>query len=555
LAFIKGFARSTDEYGIVESYRHCLSLKTAGLKSIRENRLFDDPDNPLTKLRKYYLSPKYHTYLRTLQSRSKKLKNLARHRKRLLADLRWGRLQGDMKPAAELIVRFINVFHSINRPPSLIVSPIRWFQSRRVGHFYFLQIAQGGAIITSKYRRFEILYLEERKLMKSLKSLARDMKEMEQATYLSPTLAQRAKVLVRLTAFTLIGGTIASVVADWFDPLFTAQHRATITDAITETSKEVAFEREFPIDVTGDFTSEDLQLLSIFLRPYKGLFQQMGLTHIFIAKPSLQAEVDYLGQVHTNSLLLNHTMRLFSGKITKNTVDHEVAHFWHLFHILRVSKEFDPLWIQACDKYSGYNLVHDEGALHYVYSDGSAPGPKYGYVEAYGGWNIREDVATFVETIKNNSDIFDRVKGDYPIYANKIKLLAKYKFISVAERDMALGKFAGKIRLLSNKATVNKTLTEVSQVLMRKGKKSERKKGSATYASYTLRTKTYAFDFSGKFRVNSAGQTIFIPRILTISKDGKIVLFVTGNKDSTWDYQKVAVQLHLESILLELGIR
>ena len=103
---------------------------------------------------------------------------------------------------------------------------------------------------------------------------------------------------------------------------------------------------------------------------------------------------------------------------------------------------FDNEWREI----SGKSHVAKTKGGYYIYeedinSESINLNPKYGYTRPYGGSNILEDVATFVEKM-NQPEFFKPLLSEdnewHEIYRGKLDLLYEYKFISESEYNKIL---------------------------------------------------------------------------------------------------------------------
>lgn len=121
---------------------------------------------------------------------------------------------------------------------------------------------------------------------------------------------------------------------------------------------------------------------------------------------------------------------------------HESAHL--LYHNL-FFKDFESKWKKISGEYNKVEII--KGVNYYKDSENPVA-PRHGYVMPYGGTQVSEDVATFVQKAYDSEFFKPLLSKDNPwrnIYREKLRLLREYRFLSDREYTAIL-RGAGEIK-------------------------------------------------------------------------------------------------------------
>lgn len=212
-------------------------------------------------------------------------------------------------------------------------------------------------------------------------------------------------------------------------------------DNVIEMPLELQLEQIYGFDIVGKFTQEDLDSLCNQLgNSYPPeLVRTLDLRRIVIFDEGSRGQVDYIGR----AMRREGEMRLFSGHLGA-IIDHEMAHFQTSTHERTASDCLGRLR----DIAGPYNQVEYEvgpaerggTALNVRYLSGDdRRAPFHGYMRAYGGVNIHEDISTYVQAVRGNITSFAQVTGDFHIYRGKLAWHRDCHYISNHEYTSAMG--------------------------------------------------------------------------------------------------------------------
>jgi len=237
---------------------------------------------------------------------------------------------------------------------------------------------------------------------------------------------------------------------------------------VNEVTKEL-FQKKYGIGLEGDYSDEDLALLSEKLdlstlemrRNVKGIVVYDDMDSL---KEACKSKIALIGCAGDEKIFLLRRM------IGTNTLDHEFGHLLHGYHQEK-AKEFELiktlnplLWFSEKEYpnledewrsvafggtkygYLGDAKLKDASSFVPISMTGTPYLPAKGFCRDYGTKSWEEDISTMLECVKGSSD---RNFNDYVCksgknydlrYAKKVDLLYKFKFISSTDYNRV---FAG----------------------------------------------------------------------------------------------------------------
>jgi len=226
------------------------------------------------------------------------------------------------------------------------------------------------------------------------------------------------------------------------DPLLNVAKKYQIQDRLDlDGSLDNPYEKELGVDILGEPTVKDLEKLVKFRKKHlKGTFADLGIEEIIIFPTKYNSLADYGAKYRGDTCVLNNQMWFFSGEIAERYFVHEVAHCKH--HKKKKEKTlflWELKWKLLAGPYNKVIRIQQKGLMGVEkYLDGTIYGPKYGYVDKYGGKNLEEDIATYVEEVVINPFEFRKVQTDFEIYHGKLELLLEADFITKPEYKRAV---------------------------------------------------------------------------------------------------------------------
>ncbi len=198
-----------------------------------------------------------------------------------------------------------------------------------------------------------------------------------------------------------------------------------------DSSQDNSLEKKLGIRILGYPTEEDINAIDIFYRDQKNhqrmfLKYDVGLERIVIFPPAMREHADYIGK----TVFDRKEIQFFSGQVN----NHGVAHheFTHLgIHYLDENNYlFSKEWAAIAGSYDKVSERKEGRTRRYFYNNNEErQDPLGGYITPYGGKSLEEDVATQVENVVVQPEVFGRVTESFDIYAQKLELLLCYEFI------------------------------------------------------------------------------------------------------------------------------
>ncbi len=218
--------------------------------------------------------------------------------------------------------------------------------------------------------------------------------------------------------------------------LTTAIEKYEELDAIdADSALDNSLEERLGIRILGYPTKEDIEDLEEFYgnvtnRQRIFLKENMGLERIVIFPPQMKNHSEYLGK----TVFDRKEIQFFSGQVN----EHGIAHheFTHLgIHYLQENDSpFIEEWRSIAGSYTHIEEIKNGKDVRYSYSKArDRQEPWLGYVTPYGGKTLHEDVATYVEYVVTEPEVFGKVTESFEIYSQKLELLLCYEFITQEE--------------------------------------------------------------------------------------------------------------------------
>ncbi len=194
-------------------------------------------------------------------------------------------------------------------------------------------------------------------------------------------------------------------------------------------------EQNLGITIRGEPTQKDLdELIQIYCqeqenRPTLPKFKDLGIQTIIIIPEHKKSEVDYLGLAVLNA----GEIHIISGNIQPNGIFvHEITHY-EIQAKIKTNPQFLKEWEEIAGPYNHVIPEQKRGVIKIKsYSDGTT-GPKYGYVQEYGGKDVGEDIATYTQLLAIKKPIFSQITESFPIYYQKLSFLHKHCLISTKD--------------------------------------------------------------------------------------------------------------------------
>lgn len=201
------------------------------------------------------------------------------------------------------------------------------------------------------------------------------------------------------------------------------------------------YEEKLGIKIWGEPTADDLENLVRFTEKHLDKsWTELGIEEIIIFSEEDKERVDYIGKHKRNCWILNNQIWFFSGKVEEDHFVHELTHRRH-----KIKRKYSIFlywgykWNALAGPYDKVITKQERGLIGVKsYLDGTTTGPKWGYVRKYGGKNMKEDIATYVEEIVTNPAVFREVQNDFEIYRGKLELLLEAGFITNPQYEKAL---------------------------------------------------------------------------------------------------------------------
>ncbi len=218
--------------------------------------------------------------------------------------------------------------------------------------------------------------------------------------------------------------------------LTTAIEKYEELDAIdADSALDNSLEEKLGIRILGYPTKEDIREIEDFYENSKNrqrvfLKEDVGLERIVIFPPQMKDHSGYLGK----TVFDRKEIQFFSGQVN----DHGIAHheFTHMgIHYLEENDSlFLEEWRSIAGSYTHIEEIKNGKDMRYSYSKArERKDPWLGYVTPYGGKTLHEDVATYVEYVVTEPEIFGKVTESFEIYSQKLELLLCYEFITPEE--------------------------------------------------------------------------------------------------------------------------
>ena len=368
----------------------------------------------------------------------------------LSAAIKNGKFDPDIKPSIDLLYKFIKEYRKIQKASLWRGSPIDYLRSRKRNFLLYLFRRQLITLKKENYDKFVQYYNIEREIVAKFTILANKLNLIHQEKVIKNSFGPRLKRTLSVALLTLLFAVPSfAAYAHATDNLRLPEYRYALVDTFNDSQAELDFEQKYGINLFGDYTNDDLAKIESVLSAY-GDIGKLDVNHISVFPGKYKGRGTVKAQATHHRTILNNTIRLFSGYIDKAVIDHELAHFRHL-SILKTNPGFNSEWLRACGKYNRYDMVFSknvsrtEMGYHYkadptgVYIDDWAnAASRFGHIDAYGGTSLNEDIAMYVQKIKNNSSPLYIILTDFDIYRAKVNLLYHYKFITYDETKSAL---------------------------------------------------------------------------------------------------------------------
>ncbi len=221
-------------------------------------------------------------------------------------------------------------------------------------------------------------------------------------------------------------------------PLFFKHRAAEFKDPFTRTDLEARLEREFGIQIIGDKSDERLGTLDAHLRALREANPNLlsRLKDVYLVSSEDKDHISYIG-------LANVFSQIEIADRDIATLAHECAHVYHFS--LADKRGFDARWLRITgDAYShAMTVVHEtDGGKDEIVGrvwENLRGGAQHGCVRPYGGRNMYEDVATFVEDAYEMSPSIRHADPADPRYCQKLDLLLEYGFLSPGQHARLRG--------------------------------------------------------------------------------------------------------------------
>lgn len=312
----------------------------------------------------------------------------------------------------------------------------------------WLDAQQKKALVENNYEEFTALFAEENRLCSKFDRLAENLNLAGIAETFKKPLDKKSKwfkrvllagiTIVLLGTAGLYSAAFMKIYARDKDIFEQAVKMYMAEDLLHETEEEQALEKIYGFNIIGDYTQNDLSRLKEIMNRRKAEeIKNYGIKTIVIMGGEHKGKVPYNARIY----LARGELRLFSKDVhnTQN-IEHELAHarqYW----LFKSKPDFDEKWALIAGEYNKVSEVAATAELkEYRYkAQFQTEGMLHGYANVYGGTDIYEDVASFVEVIRgDNIRLFSTITADFDIYRSKIKLLKNYGFIDGKEAKMAL---------------------------------------------------------------------------------------------------------------------
>lgn len=202
----------------------------------------------------------------------------------------------------------------------------------------------------------------------------------------------------------------------------------------TDAHLDDRFEKQYHVRIIGLPSERDIDELRQFYEDNPErifMTEPIPLEEIVIFPRFLRPYATFTAR----ALIFTGKVYLFSGLILKDeTAHHEWTHFG-IQYLDQQGSDFSPRWKEIAGEYDKVDAQRDkQEVLQLKYKDGhTSCGPHLGYMRCYGGTDLHEDVATFVEYIVGLPRQFRQIKDSHSIYRAKVDLLFEKKFITEDE--------------------------------------------------------------------------------------------------------------------------
>ncbi|MBI2102480.1 hypothetical protein HYT55_01465 [Candidatus Woesearchaeota archaeon] len=218
--------------------------------------------------------------------------------------------------------------------------------------------------------------------------------------------------------------------------LTTATQKYEDLDAIdADSAIDNSLEEKLGIRILGYPTKEDIDDLQNFYSDQKNrrrlfLREDMGLERVVIFPPQMRAHSEYLGK----TVFDRNEIQFFSGQVNEHGVAHHEFTHLGVQYLEENNSPFLEEWKSIAGSYTHIEEMRTGKEVRYVYSKArEKQEPLFGYVTPYGGKSLHEDVATYVEYIVAQPEVFGKATESFDLYSRKLELLLCYEFITPEE--------------------------------------------------------------------------------------------------------------------------
>jgi len=202
-----------------------------------------------------------------------------------------------------------------------------------------------------------------------------------------------------------------------------------------DSSQDNSLEEKLGIRILGYPTEEDIKEIDQFYENRDNqrrmfLRYNVGLERIVIFPAAMREHADYLGK----TVFDRNEVQFFSGQVNYHGVaQHEFTHLG-IRYLDENNYPFSEEWAAIAGSYDKVGERKEGRTRRYFYNNNEErQDPLGGYITPYGGKSLEEDVATQVENVVVQPEVFGRVTESFDIYAQKLELLLRYEFITPEE--------------------------------------------------------------------------------------------------------------------------